>query len=101
MLKLKLQYFGHLMRRANSLVDRLKELVPKINKSLCGKFRTVKKTKKKQLCAEILKKEGVVLDPDMVFDHPPPSYSTLGKDDIGSIFGENGSLLCVNSLPSP
>ena len=33
--------------------------------------------------------------------HPPPSYSTLGKDDIGSIFGENGSLLCVNSLPSP
>jgi starch phosphorylase len=28
----------------------------------------VKKTKKKQLCAEILKREGVTLDPDMVFD---------------------------------
>ena len=49
-------------------LDRLKELVPKINKSLCSKFRTVKKAKKKQLCAEILKKEGVVLDPDMIFD---------------------------------
>ena len=32
-------------------LDKLKALVPKINKSLCGKFRTVKKTKKKQLCA--------------------------------------------------
>ncbi|MCR5566162.1 MAG: glycogen/starch/alpha-glucan phosphorylase [Clostridiales bacterium] len=49
-------------------LDRLKLLVPKISKSLCGKFRTVKKTKKKQLCAEILKREGVLLDPDMVFD---------------------------------
>ena len=49
-------------------LDRLKLLIPKINKSLCGKFLTVKKTKKKQLCAEILKKEGVSLDPDMVFD---------------------------------
>ena len=49
-------------------LDRLKLLVPKINKSLCNKFRTVKKTKKKQLCAEILKREGVSLDPDMVFD---------------------------------
>ena len=49
-------------------LDRLKMLVPKINKSLCGKFRTVKKEKKKQLCAEILKREGITLDPDMVFD---------------------------------
>ena len=49
-------------------LDRLKLLVPKINKSLCGKFRTVKKAKKKQLCAEILRREGVTLDPDMVFD---------------------------------
>lgn len=49
-------------------LDRLKNLVPKINASLCGKFRTVKKTKKKQLCAEIVKREGVVLSPDMVFD---------------------------------
>ena len=49
-------------------LDRLKLLVPKIGKPLCGKFRTVKKIKKKQLCAEILKREGIVLDPDMVFD---------------------------------
>ena len=49
-------------------LDKLKALVPKINKSLCGKFRTVKKTKKKQLCAEILAREGITLDPDMVFD---------------------------------
>ena len=49
-------------------LDRLKLLVPKINKSLCNKFRTVKKAKKKQLCAEIMKREGVSLDPDMVFD---------------------------------
>ena len=49
-------------------LDRLKLLVPKINKSLCNKFRAVKKEKKKQLCAEILKREGIVLEPDMVFD---------------------------------
>ena len=49
-------------------LDRLKLLEPKINKSLCNKFHTVKKAKKKQLCAEILKREGVTLDPDMVFD---------------------------------
>ena len=49
-------------------LDKLKALVPKINKTLCGKFRKVKTAKKKQLCAEILKKEGISLDPDMVFD---------------------------------
>ena len=49
-------------------LDRLKLLEPKINKSLCNKFHTVKKAKKKQLCAEILKRESVILDPDMVFD---------------------------------
>ena len=49
-------------------LDKLKLLEPKINKSLCNKFHTVKKAKKKQLCAEILKREGVTLDPDMVFD---------------------------------
>ncbi len=49
-------------------LDMLKQLAPKINKSLCNKFRAVKKSKKKQLCAEILKREGVTLDPDMVFD---------------------------------
>lgn len=49
-------------------LDQLKKLIPEINKTLCGKFRAVKKEKKKQLCAEILKREGVTLDPDMVFD---------------------------------
>ena len=49
-------------------LDQLKKLIPGINKTLCGKFRAVKKEKKKQLCAEILKREGVTLDPDMVFD---------------------------------
>jgi len=32
-------------------LDRLKLLLPKINKTLCGKFRTVKKAKKKPKCA--------------------------------------------------
>ena len=49
-------------------LNRLKKLVPKINDSLCGKFITVKKTKKKQLAAEISRCEGIVLNPDMVFD---------------------------------
>ena len=49
-------------------LDLLKKLVPKINASLCNKFRTVKKAKKKQLAAEISRREGVTLDPDMVFD---------------------------------
>ena len=49
-------------------LDQLKNLEPKINAALCKKFATVKKAKKKQLCAEILKREGVVLSPDMVFD---------------------------------
>ncbi len=49
-------------------LDLLKQLDPKINAALCKKFLTVKKAKKKQLCAEILKREGVKLDPDMVFD---------------------------------
>ena len=47
---------------------RLKELIPKIDRLLCERFRAVKKLKKEQLCAEILKREGILLDPDMVFD---------------------------------
>ncbi len=49
-------------------LDRLKELIPKISKSLCNEFRAVKNTNKKQLCAEVQKHEGVQLNPDMVFD---------------------------------
>ena len=48
-------------------LDRLKLLIPKINKSLCNKFSKVKKQKKEQLCAEILKRERVALSPEMVF----------------------------------
>ena len=49
-------------------LDRLKALAPAINASLCKKFIAVKKVKKKQLCTEIQAKEGVFLDPSMVFD---------------------------------
>ncbi len=49
-------------------LDRLRLLVPKINTSLCKRFMKIKKEKKKQLCAEIQKREGVSLSPEMVFD---------------------------------
>ena len=49
-------------------LDRLKLLIPEIDEELCGQFLQVKKIKKAQLCAEIQKREGVELDPDMVFD---------------------------------
>ncbi|MCR4876394.1 MAG: glycogen/starch/alpha-glucan family phosphorylase [Clostridiales bacterium] len=49
-------------------LDRLKLMVPKIDAGLCKQFQKVKKAKKAQLCAEIKKREGVDLDPDMVFD---------------------------------
>ena len=41
---------------------------PLIDPALCKEFTAVKTTKKQQLCAEIAKREGVVLDPSMVFD---------------------------------
>ena len=49
-------------------LDRLQELDPMITPALCKKFIAVKKEKKAQLCAEIEKREGVTLDPSMVFD---------------------------------
>ena len=49
-------------------LDRLTQLDPKINAALCKKFIAVKKEKKRQLCAEVAKREGVALDPSMVFD---------------------------------
>lgn len=49
-------------------LDRLKNLDPLIDPRLCKEFMAVKTTKKQQLCAEIAKREGVVLDPSMVFD---------------------------------
>ena len=49
-------------------LDELKKLLPAVNASLCKKFIAVKKQKKKQLSSEILRREGVELDPSMVFD---------------------------------
>ena len=49
-------------------LDQLEKLDPKINAALCRKFIAVKREKKKQLSAEIARREGVVLDPGMVFD---------------------------------
>ncbi|MBR3335145.1 MAG: glycogen/starch/alpha-glucan phosphorylase [Clostridia bacterium] len=49
-------------------LDKLKLLEPKIGKTLCSQFLKVKRAKKQQLCDEILKREGVTLDPNMVFD---------------------------------
>ena len=49
-------------------LNQLKKLEPMISTALCRKFYEVKKAKKKQLCAEILRRENVSLSPDMVFD---------------------------------
>ena len=49
-------------------LDQLKKLIPSLNNAYCKKFIAVKNTKKKQLCAEIKAKEGISLDPSMVFD---------------------------------
>ncbi len=49
-------------------LDLLKQLISRISPDLCRKFRAVKAAKKEQLCQEILKREGVVLNPEMVFD---------------------------------
>ena len=49
-------------------LERLKRLIPEIDDSLCRDFIAVKRRKKEQLAADIEKREGVVLSPDMVFD---------------------------------
>ena len=49
-------------------LDRLRELIPQIGPELEQEFLRVKHVKKEQLAAEILKREGVALDPGMVFD---------------------------------
>ena len=46
----------------------LENLKPLIDDSLAQDFIAVKREKKEQLAAEILRKEGVQLDPDMIFD---------------------------------
>ena len=49
-------------------LDRLAALAPTIDDALCDSFRAVKRTKKEQLCAELLRREKIVLSPDLVFD---------------------------------
>ena len=49
-------------------LSQLEKLDPLISAAMCRKFLAVKKEKKSQLCAEILKREGVELSPSMVFD---------------------------------
>ena len=49
-------------------LDRLKQLEPEIDAALCAAFRAVKREKKTQLCADVLRREGVALNPDWVFD---------------------------------
>ena len=49
-------------------LSELEKLKPMIDDTLCRDFMVVKEEKKRQLAAEILKKEGVALDPSMMFD---------------------------------
>jgi len=49
-------------------LDKLEALKPQISDDLCREFIAVKKEKKAQLAAEIEKREGVKLDPNMIFD---------------------------------
>ena len=49
-------------------LDQLKALEPRIDREMIREFRQVKRVKKEQLCAEIRRREGVRLDPGMLFD---------------------------------
>ena len=49
-------------------LDMLLALEPQIDADLCAAFREVKRQKKAQLCAEVLRREGAELNPDWVFD---------------------------------
>ena len=49
-------------------LTRLRALIPEIDEALCREFQAVKRVKKEQLAAEIARKEGVTLSPEMVFD---------------------------------
>ena len=48
----------------------LERLKPMIDDEMCREFLAVKRRKKEQLVAEILKEEGVELSPDRLFDVP-------------------------------
>ncbi|MBR2888950.1 MAG: glycogen/starch/alpha-glucan phosphorylase [Oscillospiraceae bacterium] len=49
-------------------MEKLADLKPLINDEMIGKFNAVKRTKKEQLCNIIAKKEGIMLNPDFMFD---------------------------------
>ena len=49
-------------------LDKLQELKQHMDDSLLEDFITVKQEKKQQLADEILRREGISLDPDMIFD---------------------------------
>ncbi len=49
-------------------LDRLAKLKPMIDDDMVRQFNDVKRTKKEQLCKVIAQKEGVVLNPDFIFD---------------------------------
>ena len=49
-------------------LDLLQKLAPLVDTSLCTEFMAVKKEKKRQLAAEIQKRESITLNPAMVFD---------------------------------
>ena len=49
-------------------LDQLSKLKPMIDDELVRQFNAVKRQKKEQLCKVIAAKEGVVLNPDFVFD---------------------------------
>ena len=49
-------------------LEKLRALIPQIDEALGREFLRVKRVKKEQLAAEILKREGIALPPDMVFD---------------------------------
>ena len=49
-------------------MEKLADLKPLINEEMIGKFNAIKHTKKEQLCNIIAKKEGIMLNPDFMFD---------------------------------
>ena len=49
-------------------LDKLSGLKEHINDETIGRFNAIKRTKKEQLCNVIAKKEGIMLNPDFMFD---------------------------------
>ena len=49
-------------------LDRLAKLKPMIDDDMVRQFNDIKRTKKEQLCSIIAKHEGVMLNPDFIFD---------------------------------